>query len=169
MSEKIARKQVLCPSHTELSKTIAARAKTFTYNYTNAGAMPIAHRIIEIHSSASWEMNVKVGVSAVTHTSNKGASWHRPTRKTIRKPAPNSSAPSSPQKLQLRKTMDRFAGIFNLGGHRVSGGGRESPPAANQERRANDELSEDGYTIVSGQARSDGGPPTLNVEFNLWG
>jgi hypothetical protein len=65
--------------------------------------------------------------------------------------------------------MDRLAGIFNMGGRRVSGGGRKLPPVACQGRRANDDLSEDGYTIVSGQARSDGGPPTQNVEFNLRG
>jgi hypothetical protein len=65
--------------------------------------------------------------------------------------------------------MDRLAGMFDLGGRRVLGGGCESPPAACQGRRANDELSEDGYTIVSGQARSDGGPPTQNDEFNLRG
>ena len=65
--------------------------------------------------------------------------------------------------------MDRLAGMFDLGGRRVSGGGQESPPVARQGRSANDKLSEDEYTIVSGQARSDGGPPARNVEFNLWG
>ncbi len=70
---------------------------------TNAGAVPIAHRIIKNHSSTSWETNVKAGVSAVAHASNYGASWHRPTQKTIRKPAPNSLAPSSPQKNATRK------------------------------------------------------------------
>lgn len=41
------------------------------------------------------------------------------------------------------------------------------PPVVCQGRHANDNLSEDGFTIVSSQVRFEGGPSMRNVEFNL--
>jgi hypothetical protein len=65
--------------------------------------------------------------------------------------------------------MDHFSGMFDLGGRRGLGGGRESltaPPPAWM-RCLNDKDSFGEYSLVSNQARYKAGPPMGNIKFDL--